>query len=107
MSLDIWLEQEVTTEVLDMNITHNMTAMAGNAGIYQHLWRPTEVGVEFASDLIDPLTKAVAMMQDDPKRFKAFNPVNGWGSYDAFLPWLEELLEGCKKYPRAKVGTSR
>ena len=106
VSLDIWLEKEVITDVVDMNITHNLTAMASAAGIYQHLWRPNEVGVVRGKDLIKPLQIGVALMKSDPERFKAFDAENGWGTYEQFIPWLEELLTGCVEHPDAKVGVS-
>jgi signal transduction histidine kinase len=28
------------------NITHNLNIMADKAGIYQHLWRPEEIGIK-------------------------------------------------------------
>ena len=39
------------------NITHNLNKMAGEAGIYEALWRPEEIGVKVAADLIPILEK--------------------------------------------------
>jgi len=107
MSLDIWLEEEVVTEVVSMNITHNLAEMAEEAGIYECLWRPAEVGASVGADLIAPLDRAVAEMTADPDRFRKFDAPNGWGTYDDFLPWLEELLQGCKDHPNARVRVCR
>jgi len=107
MSLDIWLEEEVVTRVVSMNITHNLAEMAEEAGIYECLWRPAEVGVSVGADLIAPLDRAVAEMTADPDRFRKFDAPNGWGTYDDFLPWLEELLQGCKDHPNARVRVCR
>ena len=106
MSLDIWLEKEMVVDVVDMNITHNLTAMASAAGIYQHLWRPSEVGVSHGKDLIKPLRKTIHLMKSDPEMFKGFDAENGWGTYEQFVPWLEELLMGCINHPDAKIGVS-
>jgi len=53
MGLDISL----MTSVYSANITHNLNEMAGAAGIYKYLWRPEEVGIYYAENLIDPFTK--------------------------------------------------
>ena len=46
--------QEVE-ELFNANITHNLGEMARKAGIYHYLWRPEEIDITFASELIDPL----------------------------------------------------
>jgi hypothetical protein len=107
VSLDVYLNSDVCPtcgrgeQVYTANVTHNLGAMASEAGIYKHLWRPEEVGVTHAWQLIEPLRTAIAMLRDDPARFSAFNPANGWGSYDTFVPWLESLLEACESNPQA------
>ncbi len=89
------------------NITHNLNKMADEAGIYQHLWRPEEIGITKAGQLIEPLEKGLALMKSDPERFKKFNAPNGWGLYEHFIPWIENYLSACKEYPEADVGVSR
>ena len=91
----------------DDNITHNLTEMAGEARIYQALWRPEEIGIEAASQLIHPLTKGLALLESDPERFKAFDAPNGWGLYVNFVPFVRKYLEACKRYPDARVEVSR
>lgn len=49
MSLDVYLTATRPTEVCALNITHNLGRMAKEAGIYQHLWRPEEIGVTKAA----------------------------------------------------------
>jgi len=105
MSLDVYLESgEPNEESLFWgNITHNLTAMADAAGIYQCLWRPIENGMVRAKDLLQPLTDGLAAMRIDPEKFKAFNAKNGWGTYDQFVPWIEEYLKACKENPDALI----
>lgn len=98
---------EDTQEVYSSNITHNLGAMAEEAGIYSHLWRPEEIGITKAAQLIEPLTEGLALMRADPERFEKHNPKNGWGSYKAFVPWVEKYLEACKSNPDADVRASR
>lgn len=107
MSLDVYLTAIRPTSVFEANITHNMNRMAKEAGIYQHLWRPDEIGITKAAQLIEPLTAAVALMRTDPDRFCAFNPENGWGSYASFVPWVEDYLRACVEFPDADIRVSR
>jgi len=62
MSLDVYLQvpackvcERGPTTVYDANITHNLGEMADEAGVYKHLWRPEEIGLTKAAELIEPL----------------------------------------------------
>ena len=118
MSLDVTLteEREACThcgkpaeivELYSANITHNLNAMAEEAGIYKHLWRPEEIGITKAEELIQPLRAGLELMKADPERFKKHNPSNGWGSYDVFIPWLKRYLEACEENPTSTVSVDR
>lgn len=117
MSLDIYLTRkryisydegktytEDEEQVHWQNITHNLGKMAREAMIYDILWHP-EIGIK-AEVLIHPIEQGIQMMKDRPKHFKKFDAENGWGTYDVFLPWLEQLLEKCKEFPQAVVEVS-
>jgi len=93
--------------VFDANITHNLGRMAEAAGIYYHVWRPEEVGITEAKQLIEPLHQGLALLKEDPARFKSYDAPNDWGRYDHFVPWLERYLEACEAYPDAEVWVSR
>jgi hypothetical protein len=103
MGLDVTLTQVLPVAVYSGGITHNMSRMANEAGIYEPLWAPAESGVTKAHDLIEPLTKGLELLKSDPERFKAYNPANGWGSYEEFVRWLTEYLAACTLYPDADV----
>jgi hypothetical protein len=81
--------------------------MALEAGIYQHLWRPEELGITKASELIAPLSAGLDLLKSDPVRFKVFDSPNGWGMYDHFIPFVESYLTACKLNPNATVEVSR
>lgn len=87
-------------------ITHNLTRMADEAGIYQFLWRPSEVGVEKASQLIEPLDRGLKLLQSDPERFKQFNAKNGWGTYEHFVEFVSAYRNACMQHPDANVESS-
>lgn len=99
--------ENATDEVYSANITHNLNAMADAAGIYKCLWRPEEIGITKASQLIEPLEAGLKLLESDPERFKFYNPSNGWGSYDGFVPWIQRYISACKDHPDADVSVSR
>lgn len=92
-------------QVFKKNITHNLTDMAVDAGIYKLLWHPERIDVSKAHQVIDPLRAAITSMVNDPSRFSKHNPENGWGSYDSFLRACHDILEACEKYPTATINT--
>ncbi len=106
MSLDVYLNLG-DEEVFSANVTHNLNTMAEEAGIYKHLWRPDEIGITKAAELIEPLCAGLALMCEQPERFEALNPENGWGSYTGFLPWIAKYRQACVKFPNATVRVSR
>lgn len=125
MSLDVYLSGETrdvpcrcdrcehehtrkeTESFYDSNITHNLGAMAEEAGIYKHLWRPKEIGITKAAQLVEPLRAGLALMRADPPRFEKHNAKNGWGLYEHFVPWVEKYLAACEENPTADVRVSR
>lgn len=94
-------------EVYTDNITHNLNTMAGIAGIYEYLWRPDEVNVTKAAQLIQPLTKGLDDLQAYPKKFKEYNPENGWGDYEGLVTFVHDYLAACEAYPNADIYISR
>jgi hypothetical protein len=107
VSLDVHLSVVRPVEVYWRNITHNLNRMADEAGIYKHLWRPDEIGVSRAGDLIQPLRDGLAVLESDPERFKQFNPANGWGSYEGLVDFVREYLAACEANPDAEIEVSR
>ncbi len=89
------------------NITDNLGAMADAAGVYKHLWRPEEVDVTKASQLIEPLKDGLATLQSDPAKFCALNPKNGWGNYENLMEFVTDYLAACIRMPEANVRVSR
>ena len=122
MSLDVYLQSATPTkkecvhcgseyeereELFWQNITHNLGTMADKAGIYEALWRPEEIGITKASELIPIIEKGLADMKVRPEYYEQFNASNGWGLYKHFVPWIKKYLEACKKYPDAVIRVSR
>lgn len=107
MSLDVTLIAPRPTEVYWRNITHNLNKMAQEAGIYQHLWRPEELNITVAKDLIDPLTEGLARLEDKPEHYRKFDAPNGWGTYDNFVDFVRDYLKACQENPDATIEVSR
>lgn len=107
MSLDISLNAIRPTCVFDCNITHDLNRMAEEAGIYQHLWRPEELGITHAIQLIEPLTRGLDLLESDPERFKKLNPSNGWGTYEGLVSCVRAYLDSCIANPDAEIYVSR
>lgn len=118
MSLDVCLTTpevcphcggKLTTgeEIYWRNITHNLNSMADEAGIYKCLWRPDEIGIKKASQMIEPLRAGLTLLKGDPGRFKKFNPPNGWGDYDGLVEFVTDYLAACEANPDADVHVSR
>jgi len=107
MSLDIYLRKMVLCNVYSSNITHNLGKMAEAAELYQHLWRPEELGVKTAGELIQPLTDGLARLKAGPDQFKKLNPENGWGDYDGLVEFVEGYLSACIEMPDAHVEACR
>ena len=117
-------EEEYT---YNANITHNLGKMASEAGIYEALWRPYRLREDYkefelyvdteyefesicrieAGDIIKLLETGLANLKERPGHFEKFNSPNGWGMYEHFVPFVEEYLEACKKYPKSIIEISR
>ncbi len=115
MSLDVYLIRkkfvtydmvtftEEEEEVYSDNITHNLNKMAEAVGLYQHLWRPDEIGITKASQLIEPLIIGLKKLREDQLYLETLNPSNGWGSYEGLVKFVRLYLDACKEFPDAEV----
>jgi len=107
MSLDFDLMQVQPTSVFSTNITHNLGKMASEAGIYYALWRPEEINVVFAKEIIPMLERGLCKLKAYPDKFKKFDAENGWGTYEHFIPFVEEIVKACREFPDAEIRTSK
>ena len=107
MSLDVYLEKFQRCEIYSRNITHNLNKMADAAGIYQLLWRPEELRIETAGQLIQPLREGLARLLADPEKYRQFNAPNGWGKYENLVEFVADYLAACERDPNALVSVSR
>ena len=106
MSLDVYLKED-GTEVWSGNVTHNLNRMANAAGLYWSVWRPGEMNIDRARQMILILRDGLARLESDPERYQKLNPPNGWGSYRSFLAWLHRYLAACIEHPNARISVWR
>ena len=107
MSLDFYLKDTGGTYLFHAKITHNLNKMADAAGIYKVLWRPEEIEVEFAAQVVPILREGLCKLVSDPAYYKQLDSPNGWGLYEHFVPFCIEVLEACQANPDAIVEVSR
>jgi len=107
MSLDVYLEDADGKCFYTANITHNLNKMADSAGIYGCLWRPEENGITHAKQVIEPLSRGVALLASEKSRFEKFNDENGCGTWENFLTFCADYLQACRDNPGALVRSFR
>lgn len=93
----------IEIELYWSNITHNLSDMAREAGIYEALWRPHEIGVKKPKDIIKVLTRGLKELKSDPEYYKKYESLNGWGLYNEFIPFIEDYLNACHLYHDQKI----
>lgn len=96
-------ELEFKKTLFEANISHNLNTMSERAGLYEVLWRPEEIGITVASQMIKPLIEGLKWLKSDPPKFKAFNPKNGWGNYEGLCDFVQKYLDACTEFPFANV----
>lgn len=84
------------------NYTSNVSDMWADAlkdaGRDCRLW---ELDGQTCGDLSQALELAVLIMEDEPPRFRAMEPSNGWGSYEGAKHYLTQVASYCRLYPKA------
>lgn len=106
MSLDIYLTKLQPVTVFTTNCTHNLGLMAKHYDLYQPLWRPEELGLTKALELIPLLATGLAKLLADPEGASKYNPENGWGDYKGLCAVVKEYLDACIENPDADVSVS-
>ena len=114
-------------EVYSANITHNLGEMAGEAGIYEALWRPHRLKPGYdipeddhraewayedansvkAHEIIEIIEKGLEDLRARPNHYKQFNSSNGWGMYENFVRFVDKYLIALKEFPEAQVECDR
>lgn len=107
MGLDVTLTCVQPIEVWSGNVTHNLIQMAEAAGLYTALWRPDELGLVVAADIIPHLVAGLAELEAEPDRFRALIPTNRYGDYEHLLCFVNSYFTACRNNPDATISVSR
>ena len=99
------------------NTTHNLITMAGEANLYEAIWRPyrlfnvsedEEYDIEIhAEDISSQLKLGLDKLRAKPEFYKTFDSPNGWGLYIHFVEFVQRYYDACINYPKAIVDVSR
>lgn len=95
--------EEDSPVVYTANITSNLAPMARAAGIYYVLWHPADVDITLAEQLIAPLEAGLAKLKENPSEMQEYDPENKWGTYGTLVIFVENYLNACRAYPKARV----
>lgn len=106
MSLDIELKIDGDC-VWSGNMTHNLNKIAIEAGVYECIWRPDEIGIKYAKDNISNLRFALGIFYSNYNELKKLNPPNGWGDIDGLIEVTQGFLGACTEYPDAIIYCDR
>ena len=104
MGWDLWLaadtggEELASIEGCDWNYTYNTSPMLYDAGIdlKKYCGKTCE-------EVIDELETSIKILKDNPEKYEAMNPENGWGSYEGVTRKMELLLTAFKEHPKAII----
>jgi hypothetical protein len=88
-------------------MTHNLICLAEALGVYRQLWRPEEVAIKTAKDLIPTLENAITELDENFDKYQKYNPENGYGSVSNFLKFCKDYLAACKNYPETVIEVDR
>ena len=102
MSVEINLMAVRTVNVFELNISHCYRPIAAKAGIDQYIWRPFELGINKAEQLIEPLQIGLTLLETVPAQFETFPRE----SFHQFVGQVRTYLEACKANPDAEVSAT-
>lgn len=100
-------QEDETNGVYWANITHNLGKMAKEANLHYPLWRPEEINITKAVQLIGPLAIGLEKLLSEPETFKQYNASNDWGTYENLVEFVKGYLAACIEYPDATVSVWR
>jgi len=93
--------------VYERNVTNNYVQIASEVGLFYPIWRPVEVGIKKANQLIPLLEEGLTLLFTPPlDKFRELEPSMGWGTYEHFTEFIQEYLAACKEYPNTEVCAS-
>lgn len=106
MSFDVYLTiktgKNSSLSTNGLNVTYNLSPMFHEAlgmGL-------SDLEGKTGKECIPILKKALKDMIDNPEKYEAMNPSNGWGDFYGAKEFISSLLDDCRKYEFAKIVVS-
>lgn len=96
---------EVLREYDNINYTYNVSPMFYDIDTFGKEGIRILDGMR-CRDARPLISKSWQAMMENPKKYKAMNPENGWGNYDGALKLLEKLTLWCINAPEATIRVS-
>lgn len=103
MSLDLYMvikscEHCGHVETTDsLNITYNLAPMW--YAIFDGAKQMCDIDTMSGEEAEPYLKIGLRRLKKKPEKFIALNPANGWGTYEDFVKYIENLIKLCKEYP--------
>lgn len=94
VSIHIPGKHGTTAEEWDRNLTYNLSSMMQEGGLIL-----IDLDGEKAGAWIATLQTLYKAMLEEPDRFKAHNPPNGWGDYDGLLDFVRDFASAAEAHP--------
>lgn len=108
--MGIWIgliEPHTDEVVFSDNTTHNLAKMAKACELYKSLWRPEELGIKYARDLIPYISTGLSELASKPEEYSKYNSPNGWGTYQGLVRFTTSIYIACLDYPDMLVQVDR
>ncbi len=108
MSYDISLKIKTGDNYVDVvdcgNYTYNCSKMFQEANELKLSLSDLNNGC--SGEVIPVLEEVISNMRKDKEKYEAMNPPNGWGDYECFLKFLENILGEFKKNDLCRLSVS-
>jgi hypothetical protein len=100
MSLDINLQAVRTVNVFYLNVPTCYKPIAEKVGIQTYIWKPEELGISKAEQLINPLRIGLQLLESVPGRVGVAQE-----TLDDFVECVRKYLAACEQNPDAEIST--
>ena len=101
MSLDINLQAVRTVNVFYLNVPTCYKPIAEKVGILDYIWKPNELGISKAEQLISPLTIGLQLLESVPGHFGVAQE-----TLDDFVECVRKYLAACEQNPDAEISAT-
>jgi hypothetical protein len=102
MSYDVYLAKNEKKEEFIANYTYNVSPMYYDALGFSI----NDLDGMNAKEARLLIINALVRMTEEPDKYKAMNPDNGWGNYEGAMNFLSKILLSCIEHPKRTIRVS-